>query len=212
MLSKRLAIIVAALALLSSFALMPVVHASPSTYTGKPKLGPIGSKHLHVVGPNSFYCDPGWIYENISDRGSSFWIVAPVFSGPYPADQPNGASAYRAYNSNATSATETFSALVTGTVSVSINVSATVAASVIVASVNETLGITVTTSISTTIGHNMAISVPAHKAGYGQYGVLQKVTTGHYYYLASNCAITNDKGTVTARSPWYPNWNTWIGS
>jgi hypothetical protein len=97
-------------------------------------------------------------------------------------------------------------------VSLAVNVSGSIDASVIVASVNRTLGITVTASLSTSVGHGITLTVPAHQAGYAQYGVYRKVTTGRYYYVATYCAITNDRGTVTARSPWYPNWNTWVGA
>ncbi len=179
--------------------------------SGPPQLTPEARKHLHVT-PNSFYCDPGYIYDNVVDKGDQIAVVAPYVGGPYTADQPNNGPAYRSYNGTSSNATATFTATVQGSVNVAVNTSATVDTSVIVAGVNATLGITVTTSIQTSIGHGINITVPPHQAGYGQYGVYRKVTDGHYYNLQSDCQTGVDDGTVRADSPWYPNWNTWTGA
>lgn len=170
MLSKRLAVIAAAFALLSSFALMPVVHASPSAYAGAPKLGPMGAKHLHVVGPNSYYCDPGWIYENISGQGRSMYAL---FS-------------HADYNGTPYNATAKFITSVTGTVSVTAGGGVNVDANVIVAGVKASINASVTVSISVSGTNEMDITVPPYKTGYGQYGVWRQVAYGHYYYLMSN--------------------------
>jgi hypothetical protein len=84
-------------------------------------------------------------------------------------------------------------------------------ASAIIAGVDATFGISVEASISTTIGNAMSITVPPYKTGYGQYGVWRKVTYGHYYYRLTNCSVGTDDGYITAYSPWYTGWNTWIG-
>jgi hypothetical protein len=92
-------VVASLLALLGSFPLMPVAHANGSPYTGpKPQLGPLGDTHIHQTGPNSYYCDPGWVYDNVRDAGSEIYIVAPSLAGPYPPDRPNGGPAYRSYN------------------------------------------------------------------------------------------------------------------
>lgn len=176
-----------------------------------PKLSPQASTRLHIT-PNGYQCDPGWIYDNVVDAGTEIYVVAPSPSGPFAPDRPNSGPAYRAYNGTASNATVAFSATTTGTVSLAVSGTYSVDASAIVAGVNLSLGITVTTSISTTVGHTITITVPPRTAGYGQYAIYRKVTNGHYYYLMSNCAVGTDRGTLTARSPWMPDWNTWTGA
>jgi hypothetical protein len=176
------------------FALAP---ASALAASGPPKLGPTASQRLHIVSPDYYYCDPGWVYDNVTNAGNNFIAVTPT---------------YRSYNGTPYNATTTFTATTTGTVAMWTTIGAQADASIIVAGVDVSLSITVYASISTSIGHAMTITVPPYKAGYGQYGVLRKVTNGHYYYLTDRCGVSNDKGTVQAKSPWYPNWNTWIGS
>lgn len=150
-----------------------------------------------MVSPDYYYCDPGWVYDGVYNVGSDFIAVTP---------------AYRSYNGTPYNATTTFTATTTGTVAMWTTIGAQADANVIVAGVQVSLSVTVYASISTSIGHAITITIPPYKAGYGQYGVLRKVTNGHYYYLTDHCGISNDKGTVQAKSPWYPNWNTWIGS
>ena len=193
--SKRLAIIVAAPALLSSFALMPVVQASPSTHAGNPKLGPVGAKHLHVVSPNSYYCDPGWIYDSVSDRGRQMYPTTVVYSD---------------YNGTPYNATATFSATTAGWATLTTTIGGSADANVIVAGVDVSLNISVAVTLYASTGNAIAITVPPYKTGNGQHGVWRKVAYGHYYYLMSNCAIGTDKGWVTSYSPWTVGWNTWL--
>lgn len=198
--SKRLAIVAAALALLCALVMMPsmsVAHADRATYTGsKPLLGPMASKHLHVVGPNSYYCDPEWIYENVSDKGRQMAPTTVVYGD---------------YNGTPYNATATFTATTAGWVSLTTSIGGSVDASAIIAGVEVTLRVDVSVTLYASVGNAIAITVPPYKTGYGQHGVWRKVAYGHYYYLASNCTITNDKGYITSYSPWYVGWNTWIG-
>jgi len=195
--SKRLAIVAAVLALLGSLAMMPIAHANGSTSTGtKPQLGPIGSKHLHVVGPNSYYCDPSWIYDNVSDKGRQLIPTTVVYGD---------------YNGTANNATASFSAITAGTVTLTSSIGGSVDASAIIAGVNYTFGISVSVSLYASVGNTISITVPPYKTGFGQHGVWRKIAYGHYYYLASNCHISTDDGYITSYSPWYVGWNTWIG-
>lgn len=140
---------------------------------------------------------PGWIYDNVTNWGSSFIGITPT---------------YRSYNGTPSNATGTFTATVTGTVTLTASIGASVDASAIIAGISASLNISVSASISTAIGHAITIPIPPYRAGYGQYGVSRLHTTGHYYFWQSDCKIGTDYGIVSAYSPWYPTWNTWIGS
>jgi hypothetical protein len=103
-------------------------------------------------------------------------------------------------------------ATVSGTVSLTINPSAGVDASIVLASVKASINYSVQFSLTASQGNEIVdITVPAHRAGYGAYGVVTQKVLGDYYYLGSNCSKSGDKW-VTSYSPWYVGWNTWIGN
>jgi hypothetical protein len=81
--------------------------------------------------------------------------------------------------------------------------------SVKIASISATYGISASASMSTTLGNSIAITVPAHKTGNGDYGVWRAYVSGVERWYTTTCAITQTKST-TVYSPYRRGWNTWI--
>ena len=142
-------------------------------------------------------CEEGWYYDNISIQGYPLAQVGPT---------------YRDYNGTGNNETDTFTATTSGTISLSVSAEVSVNANVIIGSVQAKTGLSVTTSITATVGNQVQMTVPPHKAGYAAYGVFRVETTGHYYFRFMNCVIGTDDGYITTYSPWYVGWNTWTGN
>lgn len=162
---------------------------------GVPHLGPVASGHLHVT-PDGYYCDPGWIYDSVSNQGRQIFQLGPTYGD---------------YNGTGGTATVTLTATVGGTVSVGWSGGVSLDANVIVAGVRGSINGSVQVSLTAYVTNSISFGVPAYKTGYGQYGVWRQVAVGHYYYLMSNCTTGTDYGWPTTYSPWYVGWNTWIG-
>ncbi len=160
-----------------------------------PKLSSIAAKRLHIT-PSGYYCDPEAVYDHITRTGSAFYVTW----GPG-----------RNINNTPYNETVTFMTTYSATVALWTTIGVAADTSAIVAGVSASLSITVYASYTTSVSQSVSITVPPGKAGYGEYGVSEVVTSGHYYYVASSCRIT-DYGTVTAKSPQYPGWSTWIGA
>ena len=147
--------------------------------------------------PRKIGCHEGYVYDNLSRQNNALAQVGPT---------------YRNYNGTSSPATVTFTSSQSGTIGVTTSVGGSVDANVIVTGVSVTFGVSVSVSLTATTGTSISITVPAHQAGYGQFGVWRVVTTGHYYYRLPDCSIGYDYGTVTAYSPSYIGWNTYTGN
>lgn len=172
--------------------------STPTTFAAARPLsvGPVVRTHLHVVSPDYYYCEPGWVYDSVSNQGRQ---MAQVF--PTQAD----------YNGTPYNETVTLSASTTATVGVTWSGGGSLDGGVIVAGVQVSINASVTISISVSGTNTVQMTVPPYKTGYGQYGVWRQVAYGHYYYLTQRCGVGTDYGWRTTYSPWYVGWNTWIG-
>jgi hypothetical protein len=182
---RRLIIKLAALAVLA----LSLTALTPAAFAA--------SLSQDTVSPRAQVCDEGWVFDSIVKIATILAQVGPT---------------YRDYNGTSAMADMTLTSTVSGTVGVSTTIGAEANAGVIVANVKTSLSVNVSISITATVSNTFRISVPAHKAGYGNYGVFRIETSGHYYYRTSSCKASPDDGTITAYSPWYVGWNTWIGN
>lgn len=165
------------------------VVLTPSAFAASPKT---------ITSPKVIGCGSAtYVYDHVSYKGLPLLQFGPT---------------YRDYNGGTATAEMTLTATVGGTATLTVSTSVKVDASVILAGAEATVGTSLSYSVTANVSNQFKIYVPAHKAGYGAYGVFRVETTGHYYYRLSDCSVGTDYGTITAYSPDYVGWNTWIGN
>lgn len=144
--------------------------------------------------PASQYCDPGWIYDNVSNAG---------------ADYIGLGSTFYQYNPYSYTMTVNWSVTVNGSVTVTASAGVSGDLSIIVAEVKGTVNASVAYTVGVSATEGVLVPVPSHKAVNGQFSIERQKTYGHLYYLMSNCAIGSNYGTVEAWTPWRPTWHLW---
>jgi hypothetical protein len=159
-------------------------------------LAPTAAFAASQVSPKGRICTAGWVYGYLSNQGTQLFQVGPT---------------YRDYNGTSSTATVKLTAAVSGSISLILNPSAGIEASVVFGSVKASINYSIQWTLTASQGNEIDISVPAHKAGYGAYGVITQKVLGDYYYRGSNCSKSGDTW-VTSYSPWYVGWITWIGN
>ncbi|QKW23974.1 hypothetical protein HUT16_37210 [Kitasatospora sp. NA04385] len=132
-------------------------------------------------------------YDGIVNQGKS--IV------PVGASQAN-------YNGTSHDATSTFSAQVSGTVSYTVSASMSVSIGTIIADASATVGVSLSTSLTASLGNSTTVTASPGQTAHATYGVWRLQTYGTYHVIREDCS--SSVGGVTAYSPWYVGWNTWV--
>jgi hypothetical protein len=148
------------------------------------------------VSPQRIGCTAGYAYTNIQRTPNQLVQIGPT---------------YRDYNGSSKPATVTLTSTVSGTVTFSVTAGFQAEANFIFGAVKSSLNVSISVSLTATFGNTIVFSVPAKKAGYGDYGVWEVVTTGTLYYVTISCQYTY-LGTVQFFGPSYVGWTTWIGN
>jgi hypothetical protein len=144
--------------------------------------------------PDAAGCQASWVYDHITRVGAEYIGLGPTHSQ---------------YNPYSYTITASWSSTVSASVSVTASAGVSGDLSAIVAEVKADLGLSVsyTITVSDTVG--VSVPVPSHETVYGQYSVERVKTSGHLYYKDKTCEITDDYGTVLARTPWHATWHLW---
>jgi hypothetical protein len=78
--------------------------------------------------------------------------------------------------------------------------------SVFSASIKAEFGVSVSRQMTAEIGNDISVPVSPHHALVGKYGIFKMIVTGHLYYLTEACDVTNDKGSMTVKTPRQVGW------
>lgn len=177
---RRRAAFAAGIAAIALGATIPLTGASAATAA---EVAPTGA------------CEAGWYFNPTSRSTDTF---APV--GPQQAN-PNGTGS---------ASQDTFTASVSGTVSVEVSGSVNVGVDAKVASIGAEYGISAAASVTAEMGNSTTITVPAGQTGFAQYGVHQAVVQGVEQYRTPACTVTSTRQT-TVVAPYGVGWSTWTG-
>ncbi|MFC4121203.1 hypothetical protein [Nonomuraea zeae] len=130
-------------------------------------------------------CRPGDVTYRVSTYSNSHKAVGPT--------QAN-------HNGTNRAATSTFSATVSGTVSIAWNVSGSLKVDRLIAGAEVATGVNLSASLTASLGNSIAVPTPAHKTVVATYGVWRKKTKGIYHV----CGVGQKR--VTAWTPYFVGW------
>lgn len=130
-------------------------------------------------------CRPGDVSYRVTSYSNSHKAVGPTQSN---------------HNGTSRTATSTFSATVSGTISIAWNVSGSLKVDRLVAGAEVATGVNLSASLTASLGNSIAVPTPARKTTTATYGVWRKKTKGSYHI----CPQKPRK--VTAWTPWRVGW------
>jgi hypothetical protein len=147
-----------------------------------------------AIGKPSEACSGGPFLDVTANYGKVFQVTSPT---------------YVVHNKNAKTVNETLTNTVSKTVSASVDGNLGVSLNFVVVTVSSQVGVTGQMSWTTQTGIGVAVSVPAHEYGNGQYGVFRQYVALESYYLNGSCNEINQKY-ATAYVPVGPGWTVWV--
>jgi hypothetical protein len=119
---------------------------------------------------------------------------------------------FKDFNGGSKGVTESFTATVGGSASISIQGSGSFDISAVIAGAQASVSVTLQATVTVSEGNTGAVWTPSHMYGYGQYGVWEWSTGGSYYWVNSYCGIQS-KQYITSKVPEYTSgWKTWVSS
>ncbi|MFI7696908.1 hypothetical protein ACIBQ6_48110 [Nonomuraea sp. NPDC049655] len=130
-------------------------------------------------------CRPGDVSYRVSTYSNSHKAVGPTQSN---------------HNGTSRTATSTFTATVSGTVSVAWNVSGSLKVDRLIAGAEVATGVNLSASLTASLGNSISIPTPARKTTTATYGVWRKKTNGVYHVCPQK------PKNVTAWTPWRVGW------
>jgi hypothetical protein len=130
-------------------------------------------------------CQRGGITYRVTSFSNSHKAVGPTQSN---------------HNGTSHSATSTFTATVSGTVSIAWNVSGSLKVDRLVAGGELATGVNLSASLTASLGNSISVRTPARKTTTATYGVWRKKTKGDYHVCGEK------KKKVIAWTPWRAGW------